>query len=211
MRLWQGFLVLFFSFFFFLVFSFLFPSASVDLNWMLQVFCFLGSPSCWTCSSSSSSSFLLLLVSIVVFALCGFALLVLVLSGSRSRSCPRSHLRWESHGWCVLVFIIIIDHLHHVLLHESCCSTVTSCSSSSCCTHPLCSRLGPCCPVPCAADLCLLAQRTWRSSSRCAGVLSWSRAAPKCRAGWPQVALPWRNESWSPVGPISTAQYNSTP
>ena len=102
-------------------------------------------------------------------------------------------------------------HLHHVLLHESCCSTVTSCSSSSCCTHPLCSRLGPCCPVPCAADLCLLAQQTWRSSSRCAGVLSWSRAAPKCRAGWPQVALPWRNESWSPVGPISTVQYNSTP
>ena len=77
--------------------------------------------------------------------------------------------------------------------------------------HPLCSRLGPCCPVPCAADLCLLAQQTWRSSSRCAGVLSWSRAAPKCRAGWPQVALPWRNESWSPVGPISTTQYNSTP
>jgi hypothetical protein len=30
-RLWQGFLVLFFSFFFFLVFGFLFPSESVDL------------------------------------------------------------------------------------------------------------------------------------------------------------------------------------
>ena len=36
---------------------------------------------------------LLRVVSIVVFAFCGFALLVLVLSGSRSRSCPRSHLR----------------------------------------------------------------------------------------------------------------------
>ena len=48
----------FFSFFFFLVFGFLFPSESVHLNCLLQVFCFLamGSTSCWTCSSSSSSS-----------------------------------------------------------------------------------------------------------------------------------------------------------
>jgi len=51
---------------------------------------------------------LLRVVSIVVFAFCGFALLVLVLSGSRSRSCPHSHLRWESHGWCVLVLVFII-------------------------------------------------------------------------------------------------------
>ena len=51
-------LVLFFSFFFFffLVFGFLFRSESVHLNCLLQVFCFLGSTSCWTCSSSSSSS-----------------------------------------------------------------------------------------------------------------------------------------------------------
>ena len=35
----------------------------------------------------------LLLVLIVVSAFCGFTLLVLVLSGSRSRSCPHSHLR----------------------------------------------------------------------------------------------------------------------
>ena len=35
----------------------------------------------------------LLLVLIVVSAFCGFALLVLVISGSRSRSCPRSHLQ----------------------------------------------------------------------------------------------------------------------
>ena len=71
---------------------------------------------------------------------------------------------------------------------------MTSCSSSSCCTHPLhplCSRLCPC-PVPCAADLCLLAQETWRSSPRCACVLSRSRAAPKCRAGWP---WPWPHEA----------------
>ena len=89
-------------------------------------------------------------------------------------------------------------------------------SAHACCTHPLhrlCSRLCAYCPVPCncAADLCLLARETSRSSSRCAGVLSLSRGAPKCRAGWPQVAGPRRSESWSPVGPISTTQYASTP
>ena len=38
---------------------------------------------------------LLVVVLIAVFAFCGFTLLVLVLSrsGSRSRSCPRSHLQ----------------------------------------------------------------------------------------------------------------------
>ena len=44
MRLWQGFWVLFFSFFFFFLvfgFEFLFPSESVDLNCLLQVFFFL--------------------------------------------------------------------------------------------------------------------------------------------------------------------------
>ena len=208
MRLWQGFLVLFFSFFFFLVFGFLFPSESVHLNCLLQVFCFLGSTSCWTCSSSSSSPSSCL----------DRRLRLLWFRSARSRSLWVSFSVLPSFSstmriaWVVCLGLGLHHHyhLHHVLLHESCCSTVTSCSSSSCCTHPLCSRLGPCCPVPCAADLCLLAQQTWRSSSRCAGVLSWSWAAPKCRAGWPQVALPWRNESWSPVGPISTAQYNST-
>jgi hypothetical protein len=37
--------------------------------------------------------------------------------------------------------------------------------------HPLCSGRIPWCHVPCAVHLCLLAQETWRSSSRCAGVL----------------------------------------
>ena len=160
-------MVLFFLFFFFLVFGFLFPSESVDLNCLLQVFCFLGSTSCWSYSSSSSSCCCL-----------DRRLRLLWFRSARSRSLWVSVSVLPSFSSTVrIAWVVCLGlHHHHVLLHEACCSTVTSCSSSSCCTHPLCSRLGPCCPVPCAADLCLLAQQTWRSSSRCAGVLSWSRA-----------------------------------
>ena len=80
-------------------------------------------------------------------------------------------------------------------------STVTSSCSSSCCaphsSSPLFTSLSLSCS--CAADLCLLAQETWRSSSRCACVLSRSRAAPKCRAGWP-CPWPWPHEA---VGKIA--------
>ena len=73
-------------------------------------------------------------------------------------------------------------------------STVTSSCSSSCCAPPSSSPLFTSLSLSCscAADLCLLAQETWRSSSRCACVLSRSRAAPKCRAGWP---WPWPHEA----------------
>ena len=147
-------MVLFFSFFFFLVFGFLFPSESVHLNCLLQVFCFLamGSTSCWTCSSSSSSSSSCCL---------DRRLRLLWFRSARSRSLWVSFSVLPSFSstmriaWVVCLGLGLHHHyhLHHVLLHESCCSTVTSCSSSSCCTHPLhplCSRL---CPCPVLAQL----------------------------------------------------------
>ena len=87
-------------------------------------------------------------------------------------------------------------------------STVTSSCSSSCCAPPSSSSWSSdvsvlqWCPVPCAVDLCLLAQEIWRSSSSC--VFSSSRDAPRCRAGWPpllEVTGTRQSESWPPGGP----------
>ena len=81
--------------------------------------------------------------------------------------------------------------------------------------HPLRSRL---CDVPCAVDLCLWAQETWRSSSSLPGLLQWDRWGVLCRQapalGAPclegaQVGPSAANRG-PPVGPISTMQYIST-
>ena len=83
--------------------------------------------------------------------------------------------------------------------------------------HPLCSRLIPWCHVPCAVHLCLLAQKTLRSSSSCAGVLlasgytqvQGSLAAPTpLEAGRPRRTKcgPW----WDLAVPRSTAVLRST-
>ena len=75
-----------------------------------------------------------------------------------------------------------------MLLHRDVLLFVLVLHTSS--SSPLFTSLSLSCS--CAADLCLLAQETWRSSPRCACVLSRSRAAPKCRAGWP---WPWPHEA----------------
>ena len=169
------------------------PSEYVYLICTLQVFCFLGFYVLdlfvfflfflfFFLSRSSSSP------SVVSF--CSFSLSL----GSCSRS------RWglvlglalvliydENRMGGVFVFFFII-----IMLFFMSRSTVTSSCSSSCCAPPSSSSWSSdvsvlqWCPVPCAVDLCLLAQATWRSSSSC--VLSLSRDAPRCSvAGCPSL------------------------
>ena len=80
--------------------------------------------------------------------------------------------------------------------------------SLSCSTHPLhsCQFL-----VSCSYHVCSwhvpLGTRSLRSSSSCVSVLSWSQAAPKCKAG--QALVKWTMVPWWALSVL--LQYTGTP
>ena len=111
------------------------------------------------------------LVSIVFFAFCGFVMRSLVLSAV-SFSVSPSFSSAMTIAWVVSSSSSFLrHHLHHVFLHEP-YSTVTAILFIIV-FHTILSILFvhvcPRCPAPCAVDLCLWAQITWRFSSSCVG------------------------------------------
>ena len=111
-----------------------------------------------------------------------------------------------------LVFVAIMFAIKMALMLSSSWSSrhpfiLFHACSSSCSTHPL-HHACPWCDVPdrCAVDLCLWAQEI---SGRVPVVSVCFPGVGLHRSA--ELARPRVSESWSPVGPVSTIQYISTP
>ena len=156
--------------------TFRLPSEYVDLICMLRVFCFWASTS-WTCSSSSSSS--------SSSSCLDRRLRLLWFRSARSRSLYglvlglALFLIYDDNRMGVFVFFFRLGIIYIMfLLHES-CSTVTAIlfilvfhTILSILFVHVCPRRSRR-PAPCAVDLCLWAQITWRFRSSCVGCFPW--------------------------------------